>query len=439
MTQNDIHEVLSDRDHAYFNALGNIWFYLILRQNEWTYRRVQSVNLIQERRFQVHVSIDFQIPPVLLATILPRKKDTLNLRTFPVPLMIMKKEVLQEFSLLDWTGASIPLLNRKQNGEVAYAVVSSAFLRLTGLDQMPEDVAELLELVVADDVSHRVEALDACRPYFEQEKRNVADFEDFEGVVSSLDENFLLMGNFETHDLKSRRIAKITYERRPDDNLTLAQRMGLARSNAEFEESDVSNCESLHFEFKAPRGLDIVKVEVTKDEKDVKPVPVKKCESSIASVVFNDSGSSPPMREVALAFKVCPSREGLLNSVSIVTFFSAAIITIGLMFVTELKRSPNGDLGLLLLLVPGLMGALLARPGEHIFVSKRLRWVRGASLISSLCLYLAAGVFVLPWTPSGVRHTLWLLLFVSWSMFVFVALVWARLWRLKELRVFKCP
>jgi hypothetical protein len=341
--------------------------------------------------------------------------------------MIAEKKIMHGFSLRDDADRSLPLLNRQQNGEAAFSILSNAFQQVALRESLTPEIQEILFAVAAKDTVDLDMALSKCRKCYEYPGDRINGVRNFEWLLKNLDTHFIMLADYSCDDLLSRQVAKIQYETERSDDMSLWQRIGTQPTNISFTEPDIQFYESLHYEFRAPKGLDIVDVVVFADEKVLDPQPRSLVESSMTSVVFNPKDYDQDLGEVEMEFRICPSRDGLLNAIFATCFVAASILTCALIGAGEFRMTTNGDLALLLLLVPGLVGAVITRPGEHSFVSRRLRMVRIAAGLSCLSLYAAAAFFALPWSLSGLRHSILLLMMLAWFLVFFVVLVYVRI------------
>jgi hypothetical protein len=108
---------------------------------------------------------------------------------------------------------------------------------------------------------------------------------------------------------------------------------------------------------------------------------------------------------------VCPSPDGLLRACAVSAAFSAILLFLAAAFSHRLDGGRLDASIALLLVLPGVISTLLARPGEHHLVSRLLRGVRLLTLSSAICLYFAAAVVVAGVAGSALRSW-WLALAV---------------------------
>ena len=122
---------------------------LIGDPKSWINRRVETVEMLTQEETRRRVSIDF--------TLSAQQRDALTTRHgVVVPISVLSKQPLRNFDLRDEQPASLPILNRTENSELALTALLSA-----ALDALPDSAvdeaevealtAELQEIVFADE------------------------------------------------------------------------------------------------------------------------------------------------------------------------------------------------------------------------------------------------------------------------------------------------
>jgi hypothetical protein len=91
---------------------------------------------------------------------------------------------------------------------------------------------------------------------------------------------------------------------------------------------------------------------------------------------------------------VRPSPDGLLRACAVSAGFSTVLLFLAALFASRFDRHSLDASIALLLVLPGVVSTLLARPGEHHLVSRLLRGVRVLTLASAVTVYFAAAVVV---------------------------------------------
>ena len=95
---------------------------LLRRGNDWVNRRVETIELIDDRSVRLQVSVDFRLPEHL-----PGALELVGERTHFVPLTYLPRRTdLTYFDVKDEDGRSLPLLNRTDNGMITGAILGLA-------------------------------------------------------------------------------------------------------------------------------------------------------------------------------------------------------------------------------------------------------------------------------------------------------------------------
>jgi hypothetical protein len=129
---------------------------LIAYPKRWINRRVETVEMLAQEETRRRVSVDFTLSPGQQRALLTRHGQV-------VPISVLRKRPLRHFDLVDEQPATLPLLGRSDNGELALIALLSAAREAVG-EAPPGDVekltADLRQIVVQDEELAR-EALGA--------------------------------------------------------------------------------------------------------------------------------------------------------------------------------------------------------------------------------------------------------------------------------------
>lgn len=102
-------------------ATGVVTLGRLLKWDSWVNRRIEALELKDPLRLIRRVSLDFRYPHDHPAAEYSPDNEPIVL----VPLTLLRKRTLIDFSLRDETGAVLPLLTRTQNANVAAAVLAA--------------------------------------------------------------------------------------------------------------------------------------------------------------------------------------------------------------------------------------------------------------------------------------------------------------------------
>src|SRR4051794_17742455 len=97
---------------------GEQIFGLLLAEETWVHRRVETIHMLSTQVLRRSVSVDFTIPGGSRRSLKVRDSgQTL------VPLATLAKRPLRNFDLRDESGASVPVLSRDHNGPLAHSAL----------------------------------------------------------------------------------------------------------------------------------------------------------------------------------------------------------------------------------------------------------------------------------------------------------------------------
>lgn len=352
-------------------SLGLAAGLLVVSFERWVHRRVESVQFMGQSRIRRHVSVDFRLPRVAFDGEDP-PVGAMHL----VPLTFLQKVPLTSFDLRDESGRALPLLTRHENGWVSWSILVAAAELL--LDRRPSD--EVIEVLRSVATSKPEEALAAVESLHEVDDGQVLSRSDFfRDLANDFARYFLLLVPV-TPDPGARRILKFSYDEPfPWDSIRqarrgIADRMNWRDTQFIFELPAVGYGGSFHFELESPTGLEISRTEIRAQSLDGIDYTEVTIGPTTAGHVYL---SGVPLGSFGLATVwLRPERRGLLRSSLFITLATGALLASGNIFQNELRDlQAEGSGGSLLLAVPGVIAAFIARPGEHQFVSRILLWV----------------------------------------------------------------
>lgn len=177
---------------------------------------------------------------------------------------------------------------------------------------------------------------------------------------------------------------------------------------------------SFHFEVECPPGLEISTAEIWAQSTEGQDyTETRNGPTPVVHLYLSDI----PSGSWALAtIRIQPERRGLLRSALLITLGTAILLATGSLFPKQLQAVQSaGSGGSLLLAVPGIIAAFIARPGEHQFVSRILLWLRGAVVISGVCSYAAALALATDLHPSAMSWAWAFLGLIAWVAALAVA------------------
>lgn len=126
-----------------------MFYLLLLRPERWTHRRVESVEILDDRSIHRRVSLDIAIDgDRVLGPELTEDDADLDFSTLAfTPLTLLRKEVLQNFDLRDREDKPLPILTKKQTNEISSNALIFVAESVLYAD-LPEDLEHRLRFIV---------------------------------------------------------------------------------------------------------------------------------------------------------------------------------------------------------------------------------------------------------------------------------------------------
>lgn len=361
---------------------------LVLDWADWSHRRVEAISLLDGESARRRVSVDLTVPaqvpwPLDSASVRSPSADSLV-----VPIAFLQKERLRSLDVVDASGASVPVLGRSENVELAAGFIE-ALLRAEGKwDEQRTSLQEEIRRVAG---GPRAEATCVAA--------EVADALDLSGSLSGeyldrLASTFILAVVVPGSMAGQRTLIKFSYhweagqfsgsQHRVRRGLwRLSAAVGLTSQRLETQVGDLGLAASYHFEIPVPKELRArsLRLEgVTGDgAQDRTP----------GSVGHALVGVDRRATDVTAVLVVDQRRAGihgitLASSVLTALIFSATRPFVGV------EASEAGLAASLLLAGPAVVLTFLVRPRESSVVSRLLDPLRALVLGLSAALFAAA-------------------------------------------------
>jgi hypothetical protein len=398
--------------------VGERVLWLMTHTQQWVHRRVESVQFRDNSTVWRKVSIDFTVLDIM-------PEMTLCKPYRLVPLTVLNKRRLANFSLRDEEGKSVSLLNAAQNTAVSTAVlVAAAASALEG--DKPSVSAGLHEALSSIAGARTLEEVDnalARRENLVGRELNASS--EFTHIADMLAQGFMVILLVD-NEPGTRRIMKFSYEEPvnfsalPLQDIVLAA-LGWIPRRVRFPTPAVDAPESFHFEVGAPEGVTITegalivtRPQVNESQRE-EPPPIDWAPGGLSRVHLHPRGvPSGSSGEAQVALRA--SRRGWLASACFTMGVIAILLTVGGLWLWRVSSGiwPMPKIGAdpvlaLLLTAPAILSALLVRPGEHALAGRLLLGVRILLLLIGLMMYGAAAAFVAsPFNKSLMRFWLWL-------------------------------
>ncbi|MGY1985389.1 hypothetical protein ACI792_04110 [Blastococcus sp. SYSU DS0669] len=367
---------------------------------------MDSLRLLEGERGRRRVSLDCTPPPE------PGLAAEASERVLPsiefvkgqvlVPIAMISKAVMRSLDVSDSGGASLPVANTAQNGEVAWAALCHALSQVT--DPLPGQlVKSLAEIAQGAPAAAALQAEDLLSTgqvdgvqVFDPQAVPAAVGD----LVRDLADNFLMLVLLPANDVGTRQILKYSFHWRsvPEANTTWLNRVltafGFSSAEYSLEAHGASWAASYHLEVHAPPGLTSTGLELPPREAGGAPAGQDLTVDPVAHV----HGSYPdqPPLEPRARLQLAVPFPGLRATALLVSLFSAVIFVLEQVLpgAPEALRDAGDGAAALLLAAPAIVLALLSRSGENILEARLLFPLRAVVLGCALLLTAAAGSVV---------------------------------------------
>jgi hypothetical protein len=345
----------------------------------WVHRRVETFEFPDADTVRRRMSVDFTLP----ATAEIEKGEQVA-----VPLMILKREVLRNFDVMDEDGRRLTVLTTDEHREIA----STGLRQLLGpswedqgrLEELLEALVGSPELAARKSAEEELEA--GIEAGLEADVREV-----LLGLVGVLADGFLLLVEVD-YQPGARRLVKFSYDSplEPDRGFwawayrklsRFASSVGWIGRAEGIDDIQVGWAESYHVEVAPPADT-----WPAESQLDVGTERLRDRQSRHYLRPHIATGGRQPGETAQLGLLLHPRRDALVLPLLVASTAIAAILAAVPPHYSALDGQTLGAL----LLVPFALSAFYVRPGEHSYVSRAMVGLR---LISGVPV--GAGVLVL--------------------------------------------
>lgn len=500
------HTIASQPDPA-----GAVVLHLLDTWHFWVKRRVESITFPDIDTVERKVSIDFELPARVLqaaantdphttratSRVTPGSYVGIRERPLPIcviPLTLLRKQGLTQFSLRDEGGAALPLLTRDQNGEIALATMLELAAGLRdeppGRTDLPETIApELVTELRKIATGAPKKAMEVWRdldrikdsdnsPHCGDWRTLLVHDKRFMALALDFARNFLVLTPVPVEPGR-RRIIKLSYEQHAPGASGKATRADLDEPSADSADAArrrrgtggrrlsshvgwqalirtidipaVGQGRCYHLEVEAPDTLQVTRGKLTvwidksglvrAQDPPLKP-PLDDYPDYPDVVRYgvrrlHIHRSVPASTTGRATIHLRPRASTIVRAACITAFLTAGLLVVAT-FAWRSFQSNVGSSVTLLLLAPGGLAAIIARPREPYVATDLLFGLRLLTLACGLWAFAVAGALLVgqhctdtmvgtKCTPSP--HTQ-LLVGICTAGCMITALVLARTWRL---------
>jgi hypothetical protein len=379
---------------------GRRGYGLLLLEQQWVHRRVETIDLLSTQFLRRSISVDFTVPESV--------RDALRIGTteqWLVPLATLAKRPLRHFDLRDEARKALPVLGRDHNGPLAHgALVGVARRALTnaGLGPPSPELQSELEKIATepyDQAEQVIQSVVSAANGGDVERRALLQDDSAVFLISDLAPNYILLAICD--DITTRRVLKFSYEEplaaaKP----SVLERLGWRSLLIELDAPGVSRTASYHAEIAIPEELRFDATFLY--DRESGEVYAEDGEADRAAI---HAAHVPVGAPGVLLFGVRAERTTFPVVGFAVAWITAGLLLIGA-FLGDLEPTQAGPPISILLAASAVFAGAVARAGEHrlvqaLFAGPRLLLVISAlsalAAASSLAYGASAGTLCVVW------------------------------------------
>lgn len=372
---------------------------LVADPARWVHRRVESIEIVDERLVRRRVSVDFT-PETSPGAPPPTR----------APIALLSKRVLSNFDLRDENGASVPLATSEQNAAFAAAHMLSIAAEAIG-GEPSERLRRLCWRIARGNPPEAREAVHeiatGLEPAADREALRRSDR--FRSATETFAANFAVL--VEVGEPR-RRVVKFAYDQVLAGGLSWRQRLGLAPVLTAIDIPELGDAASRHFEFARAEGLEILGAQLLAVKPDGETVPQEGASDGAEAhlaVVRRPRGTRGLAGVLLRA-----ARSGILVGGPPLAALSALALTIAWFALPGLAGDSAGGTASILLAVPAAFGAYLGSRASHPLEAAMLLGARVLVFLSGVLAFLGAGALALDASAELLRVVLGVAAVLSW-------------------------
>jgi hypothetical protein len=420
---------------------------LLLHQRSWIYRRVQTLEILSDRRSHRRTSVDFVIPEFVIHQARSTRAPIAS-RYIVLPIALPLKEPLRQFDVVDDTGRRVPVLDAIENvqlGEKAFRRVARQELTLVGA-RLSEPIKQSIHDLVAERSSGK-----GARLYQELLQLLRSDEGNLEyatllgswrfmALAWDLSASFALSVVLQA-DIGQRVILRYWAEDRYQPvprhpAWTLVRRALTLWRGPSFDFSvpvaNAGSAASYHLEIPAPPGTfasDAILGTRTRNLSDgTKGPQVSLDRQTNVEVVHFIAYNIRRGSDTAVFVRFRVHAAGLLTPMLFSAGLSLLIFVVGAVLARVGIRSQADAPTVIILAVSGLWSASFVRPTEHRLITSLAFKVRVMMAIVTATTFAGAGVVGVT-LPTDVRWWSWFgLMCVTFLAVVSISIAWFDSW-----------
>lgn len=387
--------VVNDTDDL--TGLGSAVIDFHIRRRDWATRRVERVELQDDRIMRRMVSVDYTLgddPPVDAAG-----------RAL-LPLAVLRKAPLSNFDMRDDAGRSLSVLRTSENGRLVAEGMLDWLHSILG-QAVPQDIQRAVNnlVVAAPDDAHLEEqqlaqAVAALTPAGTDTQRA---FDVWFKIVSDFADGFLLVVRVPLS--KPSGVVKYSYDEAFGlGSGSVADRLGWRPASIDIEVPSAGDVGSYHFESTLPAGIGSAESRMHIDPETGESMAIAP-DADSPHVHFHLTNPEPGSYFVRL--ELVPRPRVFLN-VAVLTSLLGAAVMAGGWFAMAYLSFPGDDGGgapaAQLLSLTALAASLLLRSAEHPLLGRIQQGPRVMAWVTPLLSFFLAATLLVPMSDTVLRE-----------------------------------
>jgi hypothetical protein len=418
-------------DPVLMQSMGQVTLALLRQPERWIHRRTERINFIDRKSAHHQVSVDFTLPNGVSPIVRFKGEDVYVAPLFMLakdptdPLQAQGKAIpmapFSHIALTDESGRRLPLLTRRQSGRVAAVVLAEAAIATLGRD-LPPDLAESISDVAQADKPHRMLGLEyifSAGIGKRDVRHKLRDDPAFRELAYALSSHSIIVCLF-TDGFPDRSMVQLAYDEPLAVNdsprwAILLRSLGWKSEQLFVSLNEIGASASYHVEIDVPKELEVNATGLYGTRYEFFGHDPQTLSEALLPYDIWQAGSSTegniyvpeprPGRRVGAVFvKLRARRPGFLRSALAASIVTALVLFTSVLSAGALLRADRSEAAVaLLLLIPTIMAAWVARSDEHAIATKMLVWARIALMVDA-ALPFAAALFLMA-APSNPGET----------------------------------
>jgi uncharacterized membrane protein YhaH (DUF805 family) len=431
--------------------MGEVTLELLKQPDRWVHRRVERIEFKDHKTARHQISVDLTLPDnltsvgtfkcnrIYIAPVAMLLKDYPR-RVYDASGRAIPMAPYFDIDYADQTGGRLPLPTRRQATRIAAVALEECASQAVAGELPPQLAARIRRLAVANTAHYAPDLHYIMEPNpSDKPRKELQEDPDFKQLAYLLASHSIVFCYF-TNGLPGRTILKITYDQETNGGPTkwherFRRGMGWKSEIYYVPLNEVGAAASYHVEIAVPHELLLNEIGLEAKSYDVgwrgMPLQVTRQPNDYYIRQRGDTCSAniyisePDSRRIGAAWvKLRVARAGFLIGTLVASIITTTVLTLAALAApTIAEKEPPDAAVAVLLLIPTLLAAYVARPGEHAITARMLRSVRLLLVADGVLPFLAAFfLMIVSKEDSDQLEEIWWILAVVSVVFVLLFL-----------------